>query len=69
MAPMRFALSDKDFNCVKADVPKSKKQFEILRTDKDEYTLFERIGDNVFGISEFNLEELKTLWRMMTTKK
>jgi hypothetical protein len=65
---MKFALADKDFDSVKADVPKSEKCFEILRTEKDEYTLFLHYGDNVEGIYEFNLDELKTLWKMMTTK-
>lgn len=68
MKTMKFSLSEKDFDSCRAEVPKSKKQFEILKTDKDEYTLLEHIGDNVNGIYEFTYEEIKTVWLMLTTK-
>jgi len=66
---MRFAPSDRDFDSCKVDIPKSKKQFEIIKTGKNEFTLLEHMGDSVNGIYEFTYDELKTLWLMLTTNK
>jgi len=65
---MKFALAEKDFDSCRAETPKSKKQFRIIKTDKNEFTLFEHIGDSVNGIYEFTYDELKTIWRMLTIR-
>ena len=62
----KFALNDKDFDTVKAGIPKSEKVFELLKLDKDEYCLFEHIGDSVGEIATFTKTELWVIWQMLT---
>jgi len=59
---MKFALSDKDFASIKFGTPKIKKYFELTKFGKDEYTLLEHNGDNVYELCTFTKDELKRLW-------
>jgi len=65
----KFSLHDRDFDSVKAEIPKSKKVFEIIKLDKDEYCLLEHIGDSVGEIATFTKTELLVLWQMLTTER
>jgi hypothetical protein len=64
---MRFGIT-KDFDSSKGDVGKTGKSLELLKTDKDEYSLLEHHGDNVEGLVTLTKEELHTLWRMMSAR-
>jgi hypothetical protein len=67
MTMTKFGI-DKDFDSAKGDIGKTGRTLELLKTDKDEYSLMEHHGDNVEGLTTFTYEELKTLWRMITVK-
>ena len=66
---MKFALSDKDFESCRAQVAKSEQYLEILKLTNDEYMIFDHRGDSVTERGDFTKEELKTIWRMLTTNK
>ena len=63
---MKFLLNDKDFDSVRADIPNSNRSFELLKTDKDEYSLVEHGGDNVDGLLVLTKTEWRILWQMLT---
>jgi hypothetical protein len=64
----KFALADKDFDTVKGGIPKTGKTFELLKLSKDEYILFEHIGNHAGEVASFTYNELKVLWMMLTIK-
>ena len=65
---MKFVFDNHDIEFVKADVPKSEVTLEIIKTGKNCYTILYRLGDGVAENGEFNKEELKTLWKMLSEK-
>jgi hypothetical protein len=65
----KFLLSDRDFESVKSRVGNTKTTLEINKIGKDEYAIFEHIGDSVFERDTFTKEEMKTIWQMLTTEK
>ena len=64
---MKFGIT-KDFDSAKGDIGKTGKTLELLKTDKDEYSLLEHDKDTVEGLVTLTKEELKTLWKMMSVK-
>jgi hypothetical protein len=66
---IKFALDNKDFDSCRADVPKTKITLEIMKTDKDDYTIFIHEGDFVAEMGVYTKSELKIIWEMLTTKK
>ena len=64
---MKFGIT-KDFDSAKGDIGKTGKTLELLKTDKDEYSLLEHDRDTVEGLVTLTKEELKTLWKMMSVK-
>ena len=64
---MKFGIT-KDFDSAKGDIGKTGKTLELLKTDKDEYSLLEHDRDTVEGLVTLTKEELHTLWRMMSVK-
>jgi hypothetical protein len=64
---MKFGIT-KDFDNSSGQVGKTAKRLELLKTDKDEYSLMEHNGNIVEGLTTFTKEELKTLWKMMSIK-
>ena len=67
---MRFVLNKK-IDSIRSTVPtgKGRQAFEITETDRDQYTLYEHIGDAVWEIHTFTKEELRTIWIMLTTNE
>ncbi len=65
---MKFGIT-KDFDSAKGDIGKTGKSLELLKTDKDEYSLVEHDGSIVEAITTLTKEELHTLWRMMSVRK
>jgi hypothetical protein len=65
---MKFVLSDEDFESSSCYVVKSEKRLELRKFGKDEFILFEHIGDNVNEVVSFTKEEWKTLWLMLTIR-
>ena len=64
----KFALNNPDVDSIKADIPKSKKSFEIVKFNDDEYILLEHVGDSVGEIASFTYNEMKTLWMMLSSQ-
>jgi hypothetical protein len=64
---MKFALDDKDFASMKADVPKQGSTLEIRKLGKD-YFIFNHYKNTVEDYGSFNKEELKAIWQMLTIK-
>ena len=63
---MKFLLRDKDFDSIRVDIPNTNRSFELLKTEKDGYTLFEHCGDNVDAITTHNRLEWDLIWKMLT---
>jgi hypothetical protein len=66
----KFAI-DKDFQSVKAEVPKSKPKtiLEIRNVGFGSYQVLNHEGDNVYENGCYTKEELKTLWQMLSTQE
>jgi hypothetical protein len=62
----KFIFDNKDFESVKADIPKTDYHFELRKIDKIYYSIFEHIGNSVFECGTFTKTELKTIWQMLT---
>lgn len=63
----KFILdSQKDFESIKADVPKSDVSFEIRKIDATLYSIFLHHKETVFECGTFSKTELKTIWQMLT---
>ena len=65
---MRFAFDNPDMDFAKAKVPYSDVIFEIIKTEKDAYSIFTLAGDTANEVATFTKEELKTLWKMLSEK-
>jgi hypothetical protein len=61
----KFILNDKDFESIKS-IDFKGKYFELTKFGKDEYILFEHIGDSVGDIYTFTKKELFALWGMLS---
>ena len=64
---MKFGIT-KDFDSAKGEIGESGKTLELLKTDKNEYSLLEHDRDTVEGLVTLTKEELHTLWRMMSVR-
>jgi hypothetical protein len=62
----RFALNNKDIDSIKGGIINSKKTFELIKFNDDEYILLEHVGDSVAEIATFTYNEMKTIWLMLT---
>lgn len=67
---IEFALDDKDFSKILAEIKKDGKRMKILelRQFKDEYILLEHVGDSVGELVSLTKEEWKAIWRMLSEK-
>ncbi len=63
-----FILDQKEFESIKAEVPKSDVILEIKRIDKTLYSIFYHYKDSVFESGTFTKPELKVLWQMLSAK-
>jgi hypothetical protein len=63
----KFALDDRDFSSMKADVPKLGSTLEIRKLN-NEYYIFSHHGDQIEDYGSFTKEELKAIWQMLTIK-
>jgi len=65
---MKFVFDNPDMEFVRADVPDSEVTLEIRKIEKNSYLILYQIGDRVAENGEFNKEELRMLWKMLTEK-
>lgn len=67
---IKFALDDKDFSRILAEIKKDGKRVKILELKqfKDEYILLEHIGDSVGELVSLTKDEWKAIWRMLSDK-
>jgi hypothetical protein len=67
---IRFALDDRDFSKILAEIKKDGKRVKILelRQFKYEYILLEHVGDSVGELVSLTKEEWKAIWRMLSLK-
>jgi len=64
-----FLLSDKDFESVKSEIGETGRILEIYKVDKDDYAIFEHLGNSVFERGTYTKKEMETIWQMLSTKK
>ena len=65
---MKFVFDDDDIAFVKADVPKSGTTLEIRKLEPDTFTIFWYCDDCPYECGVFNKQELKVLWKMLSSK-
>lgn len=65
---MKFIFDDPDIDFVKADVPESEVTLEIRKIDNDSYAIFWYCKDSPYECGVFTRDELKVLWKMMSSK-
>jgi len=64
----KFILdNNKDFESVKAKVPLTQVTLELRKIDKTYYSIFYHADDIVTECGTFTKQELKTVWKMMST--
>jgi len=65
---MKFALNKK-FDSATTKVFGTKNYFEVTKTAEDNYLIIEHNGDIVSERGDFNKEELKALWIILTANE
>jgi len=64
----KFALSNRDFESIKAQVSGTETVLEIIKLDNTNYGIFEHNGDLVEEVGCYTKAELKLIWQMLTEK-
>jgi hypothetical protein len=65
---MKFALKNKDIDCIKADLEGNELWFELYKLNDDWWTLIEHDGNHSRECMSCYVKDWEILWKMLTEK-